>query len=47
MRNTKSNLFTLTMYLLFFTAVQSVIGKVVHKLDDKNLEVRSYLPFLD
>ncbi|CAH3042637.1 unnamed protein product [Pocillopora meandrina] len=29
------------------SAVQSVIGKVVHKLDDKNLEVRSYLPFLD
>ena len=47
MRNAKSNLFTLTKYLLFFTAVQSVIDKVVHKLDDKNLEVRSYLPFLE
>ena len=47
MRNAKSNLFTLTMYLLFFKAVQNVIDKVVHKLDDKNLEVRPYLPFLE
>ncbi|XP_022787787.1 poly [ADP-ribose] polymerase 14-like [Stylophora pistillata] len=29
------------------SAVQSVIGKEVHKLEDKNLEVRSYLPFLE